>query len=82
MIEQPAEKPAKKPDKIPFDQKICVTVEEAALYMSVSRPTMLQFTHMNGFPCFREGRKILIPRQGLIDWAERRGMQEGATQCN
>lgn len=58
--------------------EICWTVEKAAKSCSVSRPTMLAMTRITGFPCFRVGRKILIPRRALMDWLDRQAA-EGAT---
>ena len=58
-------------------ESIILTVQEAATLMCVSRPTMLSWTHLAGFPCFRAGRKILIPRKALTEWADRQA-QEGA----
>lgn len=51
-------------------EAIVLTVQQAAEQMNVSRPTLLNWTHLTGFPCFRVGRKILIPRQALIAWAD------------
>lgn len=64
-------------EKIVTSEKITLTVQEAAEQLNVSRPTLLNWTHLDGFPCFRAGRKILIPRQALIEWANLRA-QEGA----
>ena len=58
-------------------EKITLTVQEAAEQLNVSRPTLLSWTRLAGFPCFRAGRKILIPRQALIEWVSLRA-QEGA----
>lgn len=52
-------------------ETIILTVQQAAEQMGVSRPTLLNWTRLTGFPCFRVGRKILIPRKDLIDWASR-----------
>lgn len=60
------------------DEQIALTVEQAAQSLGISRPTMLELTHKAGFPCFRVGRRILIPRQALIAWADERA-SEGAT---
>lgn len=59
-------------------EAIVLTVQQAAEQMNVSRPTLLNWTHLPGFPCFRVGRKILIPRQALIAWADTMA-SEGAT---
>lgn len=58
-------------------ESIILTVQEAAELMRVSRPTLLNWTHLAGFPCFRAGRKILIPRRDLTEWASKQ-VQEGA----
>lgn len=51
-------------------ERITLTVAQAAEQLSVSRPTILNWLHKNdGVPHFYAGRKILIPRQALIDWA-------------
>lgn len=50
-------------------ETIILTVQQAADQMNVSRPTMLNWTRRADFPCFRVGRKILIPRQALVEWA-------------
>lgn len=53
-------------------EKISLTVAEAAEQMSVSRPTILSWVHRaDGLPHFYAGRKILIPRQSLVNWATR-----------
>ena len=59
-------------------ERICLTVEQAAQSLGISRPTLLELTHKADFPCFRIGRRILIPKNALIEWADRRAM-EGAT---
>lgn len=58
-------------------ETIILTVQQAADQMNVSRPTMLNWTRRADFPCFRVGRKILIPRQALVEWANRQA-REGA----
>lgn len=58
-------------------ETIILTVQQAAEQMNVSRPTLLNWTHKPDFPCFRVGRKILIPRQALVEWANRQA-REGA----
>ena len=58
-------------------ERICLTVEEAARVLGISRITALKLTHTDGFPCFRVGRRILIPRRALLDWLDRQAA-EGA----
>ena len=53
-------------------EKITLSVAEAAEQLGVCRPTLLSWIHMSdGIPHFRAGRKVLIPRQALIEWATR-----------
>ena len=59
------------------DEQIALTVEQAAQSLGISRPTMLELTRKAGFPCFRVGRRILIPRRALLDWLDRKAA-EGA----
>ena len=61
----------------PDEQRICLTVEQAAQSLGISRPTLLGLTHKAGFPCFRIGRRVLIPRRALLDWLDRQAA-EGA----
>ena len=61
----------------PDEQRICLTVEQASKALGLSRPTMLELTHTAGFPCFRIGRRVLIPRRALLDWLDRQAA-EGA----
>ena len=50
-------------------EKIAVTVSEAAELLSLSPPTIYQLINTVGFPCFKIGRRTLIYRAGLEDWA-------------
>lgn len=59
------------------DGQIALTVEQASKALGLSRPTMLELTRRAGFPCFRVGRRILIPRRALLDWLDRQAA-EGA----
>lgn len=59
-------------------EQIALTVEQAAQSLGISRPTMLELTRKAGFPCFRVGRRILIPRQALIAWADRQATEGAA----
>lgn len=55
------------------EKSITLTVEQAAALMQVSRPTLLNWTRRQDFPCFRVGRKILVVRRGLEAWATQQG---------
>ena len=58
----------------PHVEKINLSRKEAAAMLGVSLPTLQRLTHMcGGVPHFHVGRKVLYPRQGLIEWAARQG---------
>lgn len=48
-----------------------LTVQEAAAYMRVSKPTMYTLVHRADFPKVRVGRKIIIPREEFLNWISR-----------
>jgi excisionase family DNA binding protein len=50
------------------NDKISITVNEAAKMLGVGRNTMLEFVKMDGFPAIRLKRKILIDKEALPKW--------------
>ena len=65
-------------ENAPMNEKsITLTVEQAAALMQVSKPTLLNWTRRQDFPCFRVGRRVLIVRRGLEEWAEQQA-EKGA----
>ena len=48
--------------------KLTLTVAEASEMLSISKVTLYQLTHRDDFPCIRIGKKMLIPRDKLIEW--------------
>lgn len=51
--------------------KIGISVAEAAVELGVSRPVMYDIVSREDFPKVRVGRRIIIPRQGLVEWLAR-----------
>lgn len=49
-------------------QKLTLTVTETAEALSISKATMYQLIHRNDFPSLSIGRRVLIPREKLIEW--------------
>ncbi|WP_433543363.1 helix-turn-helix domain-containing protein [Neomoorella humiferrea] len=45
-----------------------LTVNELQSVLGVSRVTAYQLVHQNGFPSFRLGRALRIPKRALLDW--------------
>lgn len=50
------------------NDKLTITVDEAAKMLGVGRNTMLEFVKMDGFPAIRLKRKILIDKEALPIW--------------
>lgn len=50
------------------EEKLGITVNEAAKLLGVGRNTMLEFVKMDGFPAIRLKRKILIDKEALPKW--------------
>lgn len=54
-----------------MNEKITLSVTEAAAVLGVSRPTVYQLIHRSDFPAFKVGRRTMISRSALQEWAER-----------
>lgn len=50
------------------NKKICLSVDEAADRLGISRPFMSNLTFSDGFPVIRIGRRVLIDAKGLDAW--------------
>ena len=48
-----------------MEEKPVMTVEEAAQYLGVSRPTAYEAIHTGEIPHIRIGRRILVPKAAL-----------------
>lgn len=49
-------------------EKITLTVDEAAKMMGVGKNFMLELVKMDGFPAIKFERKILINKEQFIKW--------------
>ncbi|KPV42070.1 hypothetical protein AN477_19685 [Alicyclobacillus ferrooxydans] len=47
-----------------------LTVREAAKVIGLGKNKMYELTRRKGFPCIRDGWKIIIPRDALFRWLE------------
>ena len=56
-------------------EKIGLSVQETAETLGVSRPTVYRLLDRSDFPVVRIGRRVLIPRQGLMDWIAKEAKQ-------
>lgn len=50
-------------------EKIAISVTEAAGLLGLSRPTVYKLMHRSGFPVLHIGRRTLIHRKKLEEWA-------------
>ncbi len=50
------------------NNKLTITVNEAAKMLGVGRNTMLEFVKMDGFPAIKLKRKIIIDKEALPKW--------------
>lgn len=59
-------------------EKIMLTVPEAAQILRIDKVTVYELAKSNGFPALRIGRRVLIPRDALLRWIEAEAMKEHA----
>ena len=58
--------------EIDVNEKICITVMEAAKLLSIGRDKMYQLANSEGFPTVHIGTKLIINRHGLQKWIDAR----------
>jgi excisionase family DNA binding protein len=61
-----------------LQEKIMLTVPEAAQILRIDKVTVYELAKSNGFPALRIGRRVLIPRDALLRWIEAEAMKEHA----
>ena len=54
-----------------MNDRLAVSVVEAAKMLGVSRPTMYQLIRREDFPAARIGGRVLIPVKQLEEWLEK-----------
>lgn len=59
-------------------EKVMLTVPEAAQILRIDKVTVYELAKSNGFPALRIGRRVLIPRDALLRWIEAEAMKEHA----
>lgn len=52
-----------------MNEKITLSVAEAAEALGISRPLVYQLIHREDFPAFKIGKRTVIPRLALERWA-------------
>lgn len=56
--------------------KAMLSVEEAGELLGISRQLAYQLANRDDFPCLRIGRRMLIPRNKLLEWVDNHCGQE------
>jgi len=56
--------------------QITVRPDEAAILLSVSKPTVYKLIHRADFPSFKLDAATMIPVDGLLRWAEAQANKE------
>lgn len=63
-------------DQVIKDQKLALSIPEAAERMSISDTAMRQLARTAGFPSFKVGTRLLISAKGLEAWVEEQSKKE------
>ena len=57
--------------QIPETQN-CLTVEQVAAHLGISRSLAYQLVHEKGFPRIKIHNRFIIPRDRFLEWMEKR----------
>ena len=49
---------------------MALSVEELAVFLSISRSVAYKLIHEPGFPVVKVGRRVIIPKKALERWME------------
>lgn len=60
-------------ENMKHDERLTLSVKEAAAMMGVGVALMYELTHVKGFPCITIGRKRIIIKSKFINWVESSG---------
>lgn len=52
------------------NQKLTLSIPEAAEQLRISANTMRQLARRKGFPAFNIGNRLLVSAKGLAEWVE------------
>lgn len=60
-----------------MEEKLALSVEEAAQMLGVCSKVVYTLTHRADFPTIKIGRRTLVSAEGLRDWVRKQSGQEG-----
>lgn len=52
------------------DLPLCMTADEVARALGLSRANAYKLMHARGFPTLRIGKRMVVPKDKLIAWIE------------
>lgn len=55
---------------------LTLSAELVAMMLGISRSGAYELMHSKGFPSLRVGRRIVVPRDKLIEWMERQSAKQ------
>ena len=55
--------------EIDLNKKVTLSVSEVCDVLGVSRPVVYRLLNQDGFPSFKIGTRIVVPRLALEQWA-------------
>lgn len=61
-------------------EKLTMTIKELQEVLGISYVTAYNLTKQKDFPSFRIGKRILINREGLVNWMKEQEKRKGLTE--
>lgn len=55
---------------------LTLSAELVAMMLGISRSGAYELMHSKGFPSLRVGRRIVVPRDKLIEWMEKQAAKQ------
>lgn len=62
-------------------ERMTLTIREVAEALGISEPKARELAHSDGFPTLRCGRRLLVSKQGLVNWLAAK-TEGGAKACS
>lgn len=55
---------------------IMLNADQVASALGISRAGAYQLMHSKGFPCFTIGKRMVVPKEALLEWIEEKLHEE------
>lgn len=56
-------------ERLDLNRKVALNITEVAEVLGVSRSVVYQLIHRADFPSFKIGKRVVVPRLALEEWA-------------